>query len=313
MYLALLIFSCIFGFSSYANEPDFGDQIDLGLIEYDPITEASGVAASRMNPGVLWTHNDSGGSASVYALNAQGKHLGKYSIEGISNRDWEDMAVGPGPVDGRQYLYIGETGDMLGKRDLKYIYRFPEPIVDANQSPVKATITDVEKITFRYPDGRRDAETLMVDPLTKDIYIVSKWEPKVRVYRAPYPQSITDPITLDHVATLNLVFAVGGDISPAGSEILIKSYTNIFYWLLTPEQELWEAFVDEPVILPYVMEPQGEAVCWKSDGMGYYTISEETGGVPAHLYFYPRIGSPSVNVEPRRKSATTQGETKSKR
>ena len=33
-----------------------------------PITEASGLAASSDNAGVVWTHNDSGGAASLYAL-----------------------------------------------------------------------------------------------------------------------------------------------------------------------------------------------------------------------------------------------------
>lgn len=311
--LSIIVFASILNFSSYADDPEFGNQVDLGLIEHDPITEASGIAASRMNPDVLWTHNDSGGSASVYAFNAQGKHLGVYSIAGITNRDWEDMAVGPGPVDGQQYLYIGEIGDNNAQYDLKYIYRVPEPTVNSNQLPVNRTIADVEKIAFRYPDGNRDAETLMVDPLTKDIYIVSKWEANVRLYRAPYPQSTTDPITLDHVATLNLFFVVGGDISPSGFEILIKTYTNVYYWRLTPGQNPWEIFVDEPSILPYNMEPQGEAICWMPDGMGYYTVSEEMGDIPTHLYFYPRLGAPPVSVPLKKNLITTQGEAKSKR
>ena len=310
--LATVIFACILGFSSYADDPEFGNKVDLGLIEHDPINEASGIAASRMNPDVLWTHNDSG-SASVYAFNVQGKHLGVYSIAGANNRDWEDMALGPGPVDGQQYLYIGEIGDNNAQYDLKYIYRVPEPTADSNQLPVNRTITDVEKIAFRYPDGNRDAETLMIDPLTKDIYIISKWEANVKLYRAPYPQSTTDPITLDHVATLNLFFVVGGDISVSGFEILIKTYTNVYYWRLTPGQDPWEIFVDEPSILPYDMEPQGEAICWMPDGMGYYTVSEEMGDIPTHLYFYPRIGTPPVGVNPKKNSVTTQGEAKSRR
>ncbi len=309
----IIIFVCILSFNSCADDPEFGKQVDLGLIEHDPITEASGIAASRMNPDVLWTHNDSGGSASVYAFNAQGQHLGVYSIAGANNRDWEDMAMGPGPVDGQQYLYIGEIGDTDLQYDLKYIYRIPEPTVNSSQLPVSRTITGVERIAFRYPDGRRDAETLMVDPLTKDIYIVSKWEANVKVYRAPYPQSTTDPIILDHVATLNLFLVVGGDISPSGFEILIKTYTNVYYWRLTPGQAPWEIFVDEPSILPYNMEPQGEAICWMPDGMGYYTVSEEMGDIPAHLYFYPRLGTPPVSVHPKKDIVTTQGEAKSKR
>jgi len=261
--------------SALADDPNFGHQIDRGLIEFDEINEASGLAASRRNPDVLWTHNDSGDEARLFALTTDGRHLGVYRIAGVAARDWEDIAVGPGPVEGVSYLYIGDIGDNDAQFDLKYIYRIPEPLVDSNQSPVDTTLAGAEAIAFRYPDGSRDAETLMVDPLTKDIYLVSKRESSVRVYRAPYPQSTSESITLEQVATLNVTLAVGGDISPAGLEILVKTYTNVYYWCRTPAEELWEALTREPVTVPYTPEPQGEAVCWSADGMGYYTVSEE--------------------------------------
>ena len=110
----------------YAGTPEFDSQIDMGLLEYPPINEASGVAVSRKNSDVLWTHNDKGDSNRVFACNSQGKHLGVYSIGGATNRDWEDIAVGPGPVSGQQYLYVGEIGDNSAKYDLKHIYRVPE-------------------------------------------------------------------------------------------------------------------------------------------------------------------------------------------
>jgi len=271
-------------------DPIFGDRIDLGVIEYTPINEASGIAASRKNPGVLWTHNDSGDPNRVFAFNTHGEHLGVYYIDGAGALDWEDMAVGPGPGSGVQYLYIGDIGDNLSQRELKYIYRVPEPDVDSNQTPIDTTIYGTEIITYKYPDGKRDAETVMVDPLTKDIYVVSKRENNVRVYRAQYPQSITDTLILEHKVTLDSTQITGGDISPSGLEILIKTYFNIFYWYREPGQELWDALANEPLIVPYVWEPQGEAVGWEpKDSAGYYTISEERLGIPAHLYFYPRL------------------------
>jgi hypothetical protein len=126
----------------------------------------------------------------------------------------------------------------------------------------------------------------MVDPLTKDIYIISKRDSSSRVYRAPYPQSTTQPILMEHVANLPIGGAVSGDISSAGNEILIKTYVAIYYWSRSPQQDLWRAFDKAPVKVPYVIEPQGEAVCWKPDAKGYYTLSEEFRGIPTHLYFY---------------------------
>lgn len=287
--LILISFLSMTNIDSYADDPNFGERQDLGLIAYDPINEASGIATSRKNPNVLWTHNDSGDEARLFAFNLQGSHLGVYNIAGIDNRDWEDIAVGPGPDDNETYIYIGDIGDNSAQHELKFIYRISEPMVDSNQAPVDTAISGAETITFQYPDGNRDAETLMVDPLTKDIYIISKRENQVRVYLAAYPQSTTQTIILEQVATLNLTLAVGGDISPSGLEILIKTYTKMHYWCRTPGQTLGQAFENGPVTVSYVPELQGEAVAWASDQMGYYTISEELGGIPAHLYFYPRL------------------------
>ena len=294
----LMVFTICFTVQNISGQgsPDFDGSVDLGQLEYEWLNEASGLAASKNNENVLWSHNDSGDDNVIYALNLHGEHLGIYTIDGASARDWEDIAVGPGPVEGESYIYIGEIGDNYSQYDEKYIYRVPEPNVDSNQDPVDMTLTDVETISYQYPDGNRDSETLMVDPLTKDIYVVSKreWE-DIRVYRAPYPQSTSDLITLDHVATLNLYNVVGGDISPSGLEILIKTYPAIYYWSRSVDENLWEAFDEEPVVVPYTEELQGEAVCWDVDGMGYFSAGEESDGIESNLYVYPRI-NPSVVI-----------------
>jgi len=277
------------------DDPVFGERVDMGLIEYDAIDEASGIAASRKNNDVLWTHNDSGGMNRIFAVNTKGEHLGIFKINGAFARDWEDITVGPGPVEGEHYIYIGEIGDNNARYDLKYIYRVIEPEISPGKAPIDTTLNITEKITFRYPDGKRDAETLMVDPITRDIYVVSKREKNVRVYRLPYPQSTSETIIPEHVATLNITNTNGGDISPSGCEILIKTYTNIYCWRRDINQDFRQAFDNNPLVLLYIPEPQGEAVSWKPDGMGYYTISEENLMQPAHLYFYPRLSTPGEN------------------
>ena len=269
--------------------PVFAERIDMGEVECFELIEASGIVESRHNPHVLWSHNDRNHHNRLFAMNKRGKHLGIFWIDGIQNRDWEDIAIGPGPEEGRNYIYIGDVGDNNSEYDLKYIYRIIEPYVNYFQEPVEDTITEVEVITFQYPDGKRDAETILLDPLTKDLYVVSKREfEDIRVYRAPFPQSTTEVITLDHVTTLNLWQVVSGDISSSGLEILLKTYTDVYYWSRQPEQDLWEAFNNDPVYLPYVQEMQGEAIGWAFEDQGYYTLSEEHIGIPVHLYFYPR-------------------------
>jgi len=83
----------------------------VGVLESAMISEASGMAASRKNAGVFWVHNDSGDIGRVFAINGKGEVLGVYELAGVLARDFEDIAVGPGPEPNENYLYVGDTGD----------------------------------------------------------------------------------------------------------------------------------------------------------------------------------------------------------
>ena len=166
------------------------------------------------------------------------------------------------------------------------MYRVPEPAVDANQSPVSRTLTGVETIELQYPDGPRNAETLMVDARTKDIYICSK-ESSTKVYRAGYPQSTTETTTMELVATLPWGWAVGGDISPKGNIVIIRGYFNASIWHRPAGTNLWEAFDGRECAAALIAERQGEAICFDADGCGHYTVSE---GFHEPIYYFARVG-----------------------
>ncbi len=254
--------------------PQFSAGTAVGALQSPLINEASGLAVSRKNANVLWTHNDKGGSPRIFAINRDGAHLGIYNLAGASARDYEDIAIGPGPAEGLDYLYIGDIGDNYGQWSEITIYRVAEPVVDSNQLPAVITLVDVDSITLQYPDGARNAETLMVDAPTKDIYIVTKEMPNSRVYRAPYPQSTNSTITMEYKCRLPWGTAVGGDISPAGNLIIVKGYSNASLWKVEEDSELWQAFSGPECSIPLVTEPQGEAIAFNSNGCGYFTVSE---------------------------------------
>ncbi len=129
----------------------------------------------------------------------------------------------------------------------------------------------------------------MADPLSGDIFIVSKRDSASRIYRLPFPQEAGAPLIAEFIGALPLTYAVAGDISAAGTEILVKNYQEVFYWHRTPQQSIGAALLQPPARIPYTLEPQGEAICWRWNGEGFYTLSEETFGIEAHLYFYPRL------------------------
>ncbi len=255
----------------------------------DPeLNEVSGIVASRQFAHVLWVHNDSGDQARIFAISDQGKKLGTVYLNNIKAIDWEDIAIGPGPVAEKHYLYIADIGDNRARRDVKTIYRILEPDVKLLKEKQKLTVDQVDAIRFRFPDGSRDAESLMSDPLTGDLYILSKREAQVGLYRLTFPQNVNQVITAEFLMHLPITQAVAGEISPDGKHILVKNYQQIFYWKRLPEQSVQQAMKSFPQFLPYFEEPQGEAICFAVDGSGYFTLSEKPGPAPLYLYFYQR-------------------------
>jgi hypothetical protein len=273
--------------------PQFEMGLQVGTVANDLLDEISGIAASRKNTDVFWVHNDRGNQARVWALTSEGTHLGIYYLSGAINRDWEDIAIGPGPVDGVDYLYVGNIGGGGAPNPYITVYRVAEPTVDSQQSPVETTLTGVDAINLAYPDGDqyRDAETLMLDPVTKDIYIISKEDIPPRVYRAPYPQSTTSTIIMQHVCNLPYPWdeTSGGDISLDGSMIIVRDDDDhASIWLRPDGTNLWEAFsgTECSVELPFPSELNGEAICFDAEGKGYYTTTERDGGPKPPIYYF---------------------------
>jgi hypothetical protein len=259
-------------------------------LERKDLLEISGVAASRINPGILYIHNDSGNPNQVYMVDATGANKGTLNIP-EPNRDWEDIAVGPGPVAGKNYIYLGDIGDNNSIYPSVFIYRFEEPDLTGQTLPVTVSIAKVDTIQLKYPDGPRNAETLMVDPLTKDIYIASKTSNLSNIYVAHYPQSTTTATVMTPVVQLYFNKATGGDISPDGTEILLRSNELIWYWKLPAGTSISQGLMMAPEVAPYAdNEPQGEGIGFAADGSGYYTDTEIKGypGKLATISFYKR-------------------------
>jgi hypothetical protein len=269
--------------------PPFLQGVSLGAVDSSAINEVSGIAASRVNADVLYVHNDSGDIARFFAINTQAQLVGTFTLTGVTAIDWEDIAVGPGPVAGLSYVYVGDIGDNDAVRTSGVqVYRVPEPAVSSSESPPLAVdIAGAERMTLLYPDAARDAETLMIDPLTGDLYVVSKWESYSRLYWAPASALVNGAtVTLEYKTSLPWGWATGGDISPDGSEILIRGYWSAMLWSRPEGTAVWDALASAGLTVPLAAEPQGEAIAFDAAGWGYYTFGE---GASTQLCYYDRI------------------------
>jgi hypothetical protein len=258
----------------------------LGIVQDDRITEASGMIASRRNPGWLWLHNDSGDRARLFAVGTSGDSLGELRLQGVIARDWEDIAIGPGTTEGVPYLYIGDIGDNERAFAHAVVYRFPEPAAASFTEGQPLIIEDFEKLEFVYPDGPHDIEVLLVDPDNEDLYLVTKRIWPTKIFRAAGPQQSGSKRIVEVATTVNMGGFSAGDFSPDGEHILLKTAEYVFHWSHYPGQNLAQVFSEKPDTLPYVREPQGEAISFSSDGSGYYTVSEELNGSIAAIAYY---------------------------
>jgi hypothetical protein len=271
--------------------PTFADAVTRGRTPLGTVTEASGLVESRLTPGVLWIHNDSGDSARVFAVDpAALVARATYTFSGVTARDWEDIAIGPGPIDGAPYLYVGDIGDNGESRSGIQVYRVREPASPSGAGSFSA----IDRFDLVYPDRPHNAETLLVDPRTGEVFIVVKDGSGVSpVFRAAAPLATGVTITLEQVSELRFgagmlpgdTTTTGGDISPSGDEILIRTYDSAYLWRRSSGVSVAEALATEPCRVPLATEGQGEAIGFATDGGGYFSTSE---GSFVAISFYAR-------------------------
>jgi hypothetical protein len=241
---------------------------------------------------VYWTHNDSGDGPRIYAFDRQGRWLAVCTVAGAEARDWEDMAVGPGPQAQTPYLYLGDIGDNPRRRETVTVYRIPEPTLDPQQTDVALTSAPAEAWSFRYPDRPHDAETLLVHPTTGVIYIVVKEDAPAGVYRGRPPFQPGVVQTLEKVGSLAVVAATGGEIAPEGRRVAVRNYLEAFEYHLPegrPFDEIW-AEKPRPILLPPMR--QGESLAYRPDGWALLTTSEGRPMPLFELVGFPAAGNP---------------------
>jgi hypothetical protein len=285
--------------------PTFHNAKITGYITPPELNAVSGVVASRRNPDVLWIINDISGQPYVYAVHQNGRLLGRYTLTGAESRNYEDIALGPGPIRGMDYLYIGDIGDNAENNKHAYVYRTLEPAVDPNQAAVDIILPAVDRIKLTNPNGSHDAETLMIDT-NGDLYIVTKRMNPAQIFLSPFPQSTTGDNLMHYLGTLSENWKVpagepyfkgptGGDISPSGGKILIRGYWAAYLWERNENESIGQALSRPGCPVPLSPnEPQGEGIGFDPQGQGYYTTSE---GYSQPIYYFSQSHIADINSD----------------
>jgi hypothetical protein len=281
------------------------DVIEVGMMTDKSVDEASGIATSRLSDDVLWVNNDSGNEPKTYAINTHGKVLASLRIEGVANHDWEDLAAFS--YQGQPYILIADIGDNDANRQHHFIYIIKEPDTSAIKMGARLTVKPVWSITFTYPDGKHDCESVAVDMVNQKILLLTKREKAPLLFELPlFAQG-------QHVATelgaikplhrasrrhfslwelFNLAtMPTGMDISPDGKSLVVITYGSAYQYD-NPQHLDWykvmQTTTPTEIALPSLK--QAEAIGFDRDGRHIYITSEK---IPSPLL---KIAMPSDKV-----------------
>ena len=253
-----------------------------------PLNELSGLVASRRDVGVVYAHNDSGDQPRFFAMDAEtGKARGEFLLKGVQAIDWEDIALGPCPAG--TCVFLGDTGDNQRVRSSISIYVVPEPALDPPKG--KAELTSFERWTLHYPDGPHDAETLLVDPRSGDLFLVTKeLFGRGTLYALPRPYSGAAPMMLKRlfpipIPSFGTTLITGGDVHPCAPRVVLRSYGRVFEFRGSKQGDVPSWLSTAPaLVIDGGPEPQGEAIAYRADGFGLYSSTEiPSGPSPAPL------------------------------
>lgn len=225
----------------------------------DPqIKESSGLAFSR-TPGVAFTHNDSGDTARFFAFSTRTCAVqATYRVTGAGARDWEDMA------QAGSRLYFSDIGDNGSTRPSIAVYTTAEPTAPFTSRALAGT-----GYTLRYPDGAHNAETLLVQPRSHRVFIVTKESGGGTMYAAPYPLASG---TLRRIGPVPASVATGGAWSHDGSSFVVRTYTGAYRWTWRGSMARTLAAGPSTVALP--TQDQGESVAYTDDDSALVVTSE---------------------------------------
>lgn len=267
------------------------DIISSGTIYDKNIGEASGLAVSRIHEDIVWVINDSGNSASIYALNPKGRVLRTLNIEGVSNNDWEDLASFE--YEGKPYILIADVGDNAATREAYFLHFVEEPDIKKTSDLFPLSVKPSWSMTYTYEDGPRDCEAVAVDMVHEKVLLLSKRDHPPILYELvltkqknavagkcgeikPFPRKSQDNTKFSK----NSNQPTAMDISPDGSSAVVLTYDCAFYFIKKKSAD-WASVLSGPM-KEILFSPlrQAESVCFNRDGSSLFITSEQ---LPAPL------------------------------
>lgn len=178
------------------------------------IVESSGLASTEVG---LVTTNDSGNDGEVFTLDPQSCATVGVTVWTDSPVDVESLAPAEDDETGGAQVWVADIGDNLRQRDSVTLARVPV-------GPGDRTV-DAIRYRARYPDEAHDAETLMRNPRTDELVVVTKQALGGRAYAVPEPRA-DRTVTMREIADGLIGVATGGDFFADGRHVVVRNYAE---------------------------------------------------------------------------------------
>lgn len=267
-----------------------------GHLEDPDILEASALARSQRQPGLLFVINDSGADETVHVIDHRGMQVGEFELKGSRNKDWEDLATFE--LDGDPYVLVADIGDNEAQYKSRTLYFFKEP-----KPGKKDTRVDWE-IRFEYPDGPRDAESVAVDTENERVLVLTKRDIPPALYELPLRPDDDDKITATWLGTItslppptrqDVEFApktndwhwqpAAMDISADNRAAVILTGRAVYYYERQPGQSWFDALNTRPLRVSIGNFPNAEAAAFGDDQRSVFVTGENRHTALLHADF----------------------------
>ncbi len=218
--------------------------------------------------GLLWTHNDSGGEASLYGIDTlSGQISRKLGFPEISNIDWEAVALS------KDYLFIGDFGNNNGSRRNLMIHRVERSAIpDSGNASLKTEVIrfnfeDQDDFTIDWKSNNFDCEALVAGDQNLYLFSKNRGDQHSKVYRLPFEPG-------EHIAQLIGRFdsqglITGADYDHVHNQLVLVGYTyktwKPFMWLFYGfENENFTEGNKRKIELPNLLTTQIEGIAFIS-------------------------------------------------
>lgn len=263
----------------------------VGSLDKKVISEASGLVASTLQTDKFIWSNDSGNSAQLFATGKDGKIVRTVSISGMSNQDFEALAIGPCPSNkADSCIYVGDIGDGMGWRSSFTVGIFKE-------SDFWSKTSIAPEKTINYSASSTNAESMVVTHEGK-ILIFTKHESGISkiLMIDSLSGKLTNPGQIDLNALVSGVRGKGpritdASISPDGDKVLLLTYGDILEVNMetlvntSTTTKQWRKGIDYNVIKSPGL-PQQETLAYANSDKAFIVSTESPNGeVPPVLLF----------------------------